>query len=411
MAAPSACAEPNAVCEADAVATLEPFRGLRYDPAIVPLGQVIAPPYDVIGSAERLRLANRHPANSVLVELPEPDLQGRVDKYQQAAALFASWIDHHVLVTDPAPSLYPYRMTTPDGRSTTGVIGALGIDDDVLPHEETMPKPRSDRLDLLRATKANLSPIWGLSLTRGLTATFEPKGRPVADAFDDGGVRHQLWVVDDPGTVATVAAAVAESPVVVADGHHRYETAGHYRRQVREANGDRPGAPDSIMALVVELSDEQLTVGPIHRTIGRLPDGTDLRAMFERWFDVVHAGPASERVVGALGESRSFALVTATDAWLLNPHVEAYEATGSDLDASLVALALDGLEEQTAHRHTWPEAYAAVRDGEADAAVLLRAATVEQIAEWAAARRRMPPKTTFFSPKPATGMVFRRLDG
>jgi ABC-type amino acid transport substrate-binding protein len=166
------------------------------------------------------------------------------------------------------------------------------------------------------------------------------------------------------------------------------------------------------MALVVELSEEQLTVGAIHRTLSGLPEGTDLRAAFGRWFDMVHAGSATERVVGALGGSGALALITTTDAWLLNPKPEASEVAGSDLDASLVALALADLPEQSStHSHTWPEALAAVRDGEAQAAVLLRPVTVEQIADWAAARRRMPPKTTYFSPKPATGMVFRVLDG
>ncbi|HVX22864.1 MAG TPA: DUF1015 domain-containing protein [Acidimicrobiales bacterium] len=392
------------------MATLQPFRGLRYDPAVVPLGQVIAPPYDVIGSAERLRLASRHPANSVLVELPEPDLHRGVDRYQRAATLLASWMEHHVVVPDPAPSLYPYRMTTPDGRSTTGVIGALGIGDDVLPHEETLPKPRSDRLDLLRATGANLSPIWGLSPAAGLTATFAPAGPPVVEAYDDAGVRHQLWVVDDPAAVAAVADAVATAPVVVADGHHRYETARAYRREVRAANGDRPGDHDAVMALVVELSEDQLTVGAIHRTLANLPYGTDLVAVFGKWFDMVRAGPATDRVVAALGESRSLALVTPDGAWMLNPKPEAYQAADSDLDSSVVALALARVPEQcSTHQHTWQEAFDTVKAGAAQAAVLLRPVTVEQIAAWASARRRMPPKTTYFVPKPATGMVYRRL--
>lgn len=392
------------------MATIQPFRGVRYDPGTVPLGQVIAPPYDVIGSAERLRLANRHPANSVLVELPEPDLHGGVDRYQRAATLLAAWLEHHVLATDPAPSLYPYRMTTRDGRSTTGIIGALAIDEDVLPHEETMAKPRSDRLDLLRATGANLSPIWGLSLANGLTATFASSRPPAVEAYDDAGVHHQLWVVDDPRTVAEVAEAVATSPVVVADGHHRYETAKTYRREVRSANGDRPGDHDAVMALVVELSEDQLTVGAIHRTLANLPYGTDVVAVFGKWFDLVRAGPGSDRIVAALGESQSLALVTPQGAWMLNPKPEAYEAADSDLDASLVSLALSRVPDQcSTHQHTWQEAYETLKVGTAQAAVFLRPVTVAQIAEWAAARRRMPPKTTFFSPKPATGMVFRRL--
>jgi uncharacterized protein (DUF1015 family) len=391
------------------VPRFEPFQGLRYDPGVVRLDQVIAPPYDVIGSAERTTLAHRSPFNSVRVELPEPDLQRALDRYQVAADLFSSWVEKWILVPDRAPSFYPYRMTSPDGRTSTGVIGALGVgDDDVLPHEQTMPKPRSDRLDLLRATGANLSPIWGLSLTAGLSSLISPKGEPAGDAFDDDGVRHQIWVVDDPLAVEAVRQAVDSSPVVVADGHHRYETARTYRDEVSHGV---PGPYDYVMALVVELADEQLTVGAIHRTLTGLPDGTDLLAAFGRWFDTLHAGQASHRVVGALERTQSLALVTPEGAWLLTPRSDAYEAAGSDLDASLVDLVLADLPaHESTHRHTWEEAFGAVESGEAQAAVLLRPVTVAQIAEWASVRRRMPPKTTYFSPKPRTGMVFRRLE-
>jgi uncharacterized protein (DUF1015 family) len=389
------------------VPRFEPFRGLRYDTGAVRLDQVVAPPYDVVSPAQRSTLAHRSPYNAIRVELPEADLQRGLDRYQVAADLLEGWTARGVLVADPAPALYPYRMTSPDGRTSTGVIGALEVGaDDVLPHEQTMPKPRSDRLDLLRATGANLSPIWGLSLAAGLSATFAPSRSPAGDAFDDDGVRHQIWVLDDPAAVAEVQRAVAGAPVVVADGHHRYETARAYREEVG------PGPADLVMALVVELTEEQLTVGAIHRTVSGLPPGTDVRAAVGRWFDALHAGPAGERVVSALGRSGSLALVTPEGAWLLTPRPGAGEAAGSDLDSSLVDLVLAELPPHEATpRHSWEEAWSAVEGGEAQAAFLLRPASVAQIAEWAAARRRMPPKTTYFSPKPRTGMVFRRLAG
>jgi uncharacterized protein (DUF1015 family) len=306
-------------------------------------------------------------------------------------------------------------MTTPDGQTSTGVIGALGLalpgqESDILPHEETMPKPKSDRLDLLRATRTNLSPIWGLSLTSGLTALFDPTDPPAADGYDDDGVRHQLWVLDDPAAVRRVTEAVSSSPVVIADGHHRYETALAYQRERRAANGDRAGDHDLVMALVVELSPDQLLVGAIHRTVSGLPEGFDVAEGLSKWFDVVRAGPADERTVEALGEARSLSLITATDAYLLTPHDDAAETAGSDLDSAMVALALRDLpEHQAVHVHSYQEAAEAVASGEAQAALLLRPVTVEQINEWAGLRRRMPPKTTYFWPKPRTGMVFRTL--
>ena len=405
------------VCQSGAVPRFEPFRGLRYSPAVAPIGQVMAPPYDVISSVQRVHLASRHPANSVLVELPEPDLQGGRDRYRVAADLLSRWRGDGTLRADAEPCLYPYRMTDVSGRSTTGVIGALalpepGHEGDILPHEQTLPKPKSDRLDLLRATRANLSPIWGLSMTRGLTATFDPTDdEPSADAYDDDGVRHQLWVLDDRDTQAAIAEAVAASPVVIADGHHRYETARTYQAECRAQNQNTAGPHDLVLALIVELAEEQLTVGAIHRTISGLPADFDLVEACAAWFDVVRAGAADERTLGALADSRSLALVSGGNAYLLLPLEVTYEAAGNDLDSSLIAVLLSHLPaHESTHRHSVAEAMAALAEGEAQAAFLLRPVTVSQIEGWAEKRRQMPPKTTYFSPKPRTGMVFRALD-
>jgi len=308
-------------------------------------------------------------------------------------------------------------MTDTAGRTSTGVIGALGLalpgrETDILPHEQTMPKAKSDRLDLLRATRANLSPIWGLSMTEGLTATFDPSDdEPVADAYDDDGVRHQLWVLDDADSITAVTEAVDTSPVVIADGHHRYETARTYQAECRAANGDTPGPHDLVMALITELADDQLTVGAIHRTISGLPEDFDLIEAFSAWFDVVRAGTADERTLAALADSNSLVLIAGRSAHLLLPHDETYAAAGNDLDSSLVAVVLSQLPpHDLAYRHSVREATGALRDGTAQAAILLRPVTVAQISEWAGERRRMSPKTTYFSPKPRTGMVFRSLD-
>jgi uncharacterized protein (DUF1015 family) len=396
---------------------MEPFRGLRYGPAVASIGQLIAPPYDVISSAERVHLASRHPANAVLVELPEADLQGGRDRYRVASDLFTRWQAEGTLRPDPAPCLYPYRMTDVSGRASTGVIGALrladpGRESDILPHEQTLPKPKSDRLDLLRATRANLSPIWGLSLRRGLTATFDPSDdEPDADAYDDDGVRHQLWVLSDRDAIGAITAAVAEAPVVIADGHHRYQTALAYQAECRAANGNMPGPHDLVLAFIVELTEDQLTVGAIHRTVSGLPPDFDLVAACSAWFDVVRAGTADDRTLGALANAHSLALISGGDAYLLLPRAEAYESADSDLDSSLIAQVLSQLPpHESTHRHSLGEVMAALGDGEAQAAFLLRPVTVGQIEEWAEKRRQMPPKTTYFSPKPRTGMVFRSLD-
>jgi uncharacterized protein (DUF1015 family) len=390
-----------------------PFAGLRYDPS-VPLDKVIAPPYDVVGPDERAELAARHRANAIHVELPAPDARAGLDKYGAAARNFANWREEGLLVPDPWAAFYAYRMTVPGGGSTTGVIGALQCEPpggDILPHEQTIPKDKSDRLDLLRACHANLSPIWGLSLAPGLAAASEPHGPPRAEAVDDDGVTHALWVLDAPGVMEEVMRAVEAAPVVIADGHHRYETALAYQAERRAATGGAPGDYDLVMAFVVELAEGQLSVGPIHRTISGVPPDVDLAALFGRWFDTVHAGPTGEQLVEAVAESGALALVTEHDVWLLTPREQTYAEAGSDLDSSLVALAFDALPDATVtYVHDWRSAVSAVTAGGVQAALLLRPVTVDQISDWAHSRQRMPPKSTYFYPKPRTGMVYRTVE-
>ena len=258
---------------------------------------------------------------------------------------------------------------------------------DVLPHEQTLPKPRSDRLDLLRATRANLSPIWGLSLAAGPHghASTRPGRRPATPTTTTGSAT-ELWVVDDPACVEAVGAGGG----VGARWWWPTGTTATRRPAPTSARCARPtattGAHDLVMALVVELAEDQLTVGPIHRDVAGLPAGTDLPAAFGRWFDVVRAGAghrAGRRGARRLRLARPGARRRAPGC--SRPRPEAYEAAGSDLDSSLVDLALAELpphEPRTGTR--WQEALVGrASSGEAQAAVLLRPVTVAQIAEWA----------------------------
>ena len=200
-------------------------------------------------------------------------------------------------------------------------------------------------------------------MATGVTATFDPTDDdPVGDVYDDDGVRHQLWVLSDADTVAAVQAALSSAPVVLADGHHRYETARAYQAECRQANGGVAGPHDLVMALVVELSEDQLTVGAIHRTISGLPDGFDLVGALAQWFDVVRAGAADARTLGALSDSRSLTLVTGGQAYLLQAHAEVQEQEGNDLDSNLIASVLGELPpHEVMHRHSVGEAMEALR--------------------------------------------------
>lgn len=374
---------------------------------------MIAPPYDVINAELRLSLAERDPHNAVRIDLPsEADGDGR---YALADAHLKAWQAEGVLVTDERPSFTIYRMTATDDagieRRTTGVIGALELSPpgtDILPHERTTKKAKSDRLDLLRSCRANLSAIWGLSLAKGLTDLLPVDAPPLADLVDEDGVRHTIWKVDDAAACAAISAAVAEQPIVVADGHHRYETSLAYKAEREAADGDA-GQAGSTMTYVVELVEEELSVHAIHRLIADLPDGTDLIQAFAPWFEDAGPPAATQPITTTMADLGCLALVLPNRDVLLRPRPEALSET-RDLDTSRLDVALELLPpHRLSFQHGVDNVRAAVASGQAQAGVLLRPATVAQIEATAHGGERMPPKTTFFHPKPKTGLVFRSL--
>jgi uncharacterized protein (DUF1015 family) len=402
------------------VPRFEPFAGLRYRPDRVRLDDVVAPPYDVIAPEEQTALEARSDYNAVRVELPR-DVGGR-SRYDVARDLLQSWQHEGILATDPAPAFYAHRMTFADEsgqrRQSVGVIGALGLaapGTDILPHEHTTPKAKSDRLQLLTATATNLSPIWGLSPAPGLSALIESVPGPAdgaPQATDPDGVVHELWPITDPTSISAISAAVASGPIVIADGHHRFETALTYQGQRRE-NGRGGSEPfDFVMALVVELSDDQLAVRAIHRLLSGLPEGFELRGALEASFAISPTDPVDATIGERMTSSGSLALVTPEGTWLLKPRPELVAAAAQDLDSSRLDVALAQLPtHQLTYQHGWDLAAAAVDKGEAQAAVLVRPASVDKIAATGRGGQRMPPKTTFFWPKPRTGLVFRSVAG
>jgi uncharacterized protein (DUF1015 family) len=400
------------------VARFEPFRGLRYDPRL-PLDLVVSPPYDVIDPQGRARLAARHPANAVHVELPDPaDGEAR---YHRAAARFASWMADGTLRSEPTPCYYVYAMRPPAHAPVLGVIGALGLEPfgtGVLPHERTIARDRSDRLCLLAATRANLSPIWVLSLAESLEALLAPPGCPPdATATDDEGVLHELWAVSDPEVLRELEAAVAQAPVVVADGHHRYETALDYAERCRQA-GPLRGDFDAIMAFLQPLRGGTAAIRPIHRTVVH-PDGVPaLHAALTRAFELVRVSLERSELRRRLDEGEGPWLVTEDAAWRLVPWPEAQpvvqgpQAEPPDTpDAVAIADALEGLTGlETSYVDDAAAALEAVAADKADAALLVRPVAARTIERYARAGLRFPPKTTYFWPKPRAGMVYRRLE-
>jgi len=399
------------------VPRFEPFAGVRYRDDL-DLAKVASPPFDVVSSAEREELGARSPFNAVHIDLPRdtPD----TDRYHAAAHLLHDWIDRGVLVRDDEPCFYVYRMGFRDesghAHQTAGVIGALELVDagkgDVLPHEQTTPKDRTDRLSLIRACHANLSPVWGLSLTSGLSGLFDLSRPPDARFTDDAGVHHRLYRVTEAGVASAIADAVESSPVMIADGHHRYSVSRDYRDECRAARGGAAGPYDLAMAFVVELVAEQLHVQPIHRLLSGPITAGDVGSALGGYFDAFDAGPldGAATITTRMQDAGALALVTPKGFTLLRPREGALDGV-PELDTARLdaALAASGRSYELAFLHGVDNIVGAVRAGHSPAGVLLRPATVAQIAATAQARALMPPKTTFFAPKPKTGVVFRLL--
>ena len=397
------------------MARFEAFRGTTYVADRVVADDVIAPPYDIVNPAERSELAARSPYNAIHVELPAEG-EG-LDPYEHAASLFSRWHAEGAVTVAEEAGYYMYRMTFADEdgatRTTTGAFGALGLDPDqrgdVLPHEQTIPKDKRDRLSLLRAARTNFSPIWGLSIAEGFSevcaAAVAAAPREPWRATDGDGVVHECWTVTEPAAISRISAVVAGAPVLIADGHHRYETACTYY-----AENPASAGTGAVLAFVVELAETQLSVRAIHRLLNGL-DPKVLPSLLERYFDPV-PGPADPIALrDAMAAEGALGLITPEGSWLLRMKPALIEAATEDLDSSRLAYALTdlGITDVT-YQHGAVLARDAVASGAAAAAVLLRPVTMRQIAATARGGFRMPPKSTFFHPKPRTGMVFRELE-
>jgi uncharacterized protein (DUF1015 family) len=396
------------------VPRFEPFRALRYSPD-ESLDLVAAPPYDVISDRDvkNLLRLNRH--NVVAIDVPS-ESDGD-ERYQQAARRMNEWIREGVLQLDPAPSLTLYRMQFVDEslapRETVGVIGALEVVDEgaggVLPHEQTTPKAKTDRLDLTRATEANLSPVWGLSLSSGLTDLLAAPGQSVGQCVDENGVTHIVERVTDPGRISAISAAIGADAVVIADGHHRYAISRTYRNERRAATGRSDLGCELTLAYVGELVEAQLSVAAIHRLINGVPDWALLQS-FSPLFEMAPAGivgPAHAREVverGALCFVHSDGHGT-----YMTPRPESFAGV-RDLDSARLEHALSSVAEfELSYQHGVNNVLAALAAGNASAGVLLRPVSVAEIRRTADEGLLMPPKSTFFTPKLRTGLVIRPL--
>jgi uncharacterized protein (DUF1015 family) len=423
------------------MADVQPFKALHYDLAKVgSLDAVVAPPYDVIDAAGRAALLERSPYNAVAIDLPkafdpaDPLYAPESDPYANARATMDAWRAEGVLVDDAEPAIWALTQdyTAPDGtkHSRHGILVRVRVEDyetgTVRPHERTHPGPLEDRLLLTRASLHNLSPIFSLS-----TADAWPlveaavQGEPWGEATDEDGTVNRVWRVGDPAILAAVSERLAGAQLLIADGHHRYETARAYRDEV---GGEGP-QNYTLMALT-GLDDPGLTVFPTHRLLSGLAEdperqqrlGKGLRELFDvTEVDRSAIDPVGEEGVGVFGLYDSFHKqayrlrlkdVAEVDRRLAGKP-EAYRRLDSAILETLVLKGLAGMDDHDIdarrgleYAKSVEDALAMVDGGGYDVAFIQRPVPVEQVRAIADTDENMPPKSTYFFPKVITGIVF-----
>lgn len=414
---------------------VQPLRAFHYNLAKTGgLQDVISPPYDVIDEQQRAALAARSPYNVVAIDLPQGD-----DPYQHAAGLLATWRAERVIVQDDTPALWALTQdyTGPDGRrrTRTGILARVRIEDygpgRIRPHERTHPGPKEDRLRLTRATKANLSPIFSLfsdpdQRIRAVLAAQLTAKEAWASATDKDGTEIRLWRSEDEATTATVHAALTQTELLIADGHHRYETARTYAREI---GGDGPH--NYVLMCLVALEDPGLTVFPTHRLVRGLTQTqqADLAATLRDDFDCTQLADR-DQLVPEPGDGIRFGYIDAhsrrpfmltlksqqiADA-ALPGHAEPYRRLDAAvLEALILKDTLHLSDEDIDHLNglgyarDLPDTIALIDDHEYDAAFVLAPTPMARIQRAAASGETMPPKSTFFYPKVPTGLVFNPL--
>ena len=412
------------------MADVQPLHSLRYDlRSVGSLDAVAAPPYDVIDAAMRAELVSKSPFNVVEIDLPQGNGD---DPYLHACTTFEAWRQQGVIVKEREPAIWPIEQDFTDPYGERHVRGAflcrVRVEDygegRIRPHERTQPGPKEDRLRLTRATRTNLSPIF--SLYAGDPVDVPTEGEPFGE-YREGDTTTRVWRNADPHVIASVQAALADTELLIADGHHRYETARVYAEEVGGEGEHRY----TLMALCA-MSDPGLTVLPTHRLVTGISDRRRevLRETIERDFEVrpVERDELEPRGGGdriELGyydtHHRRPLRLTLRDPSIadrvLADRPEPYRRLDTALLEEIVLCEALGLSEEDIARQNGvtyakraDHAIEAVESGAAEAAFFMSATPVELVQEVAAAGESMPPKSTFFYPKIPTGLVFNPLE-
>ncbi|MBZ5687685.1 MAG: DUF1015 domain-containing protein [Acidobacteriia bacterium] len=436
------------------MADIRPFRALRYNQQKVTAAQVVTQPYDKITTAMQESYYSASPFNLVRIILGrrKPDDNKTDSVYTRAAAFGRQWREQGILQQDSAPSIYSYSQTfaAPSGKNfeRRGFI-ALGRVEDysakvVFRHEQTLAKPKADRLDLLRATRAHYEQLFLLYEDSGeIDSLLVTSDRPTIDATDEYGVAHRVWQISDPVVITSVQSKMRDQKLVIADGHHRYETALNYRDECRAAAStpNRDAPYEFVMMTFVNLHDPGLLILPTHRVVHSLPSfsADEFEKVSREYFDVEDVDSAIDaaKATGLLQErgrdGTALLAVTANRAFVLHSLKPAAARFFSGLSPRQQSLdvvqlhkcLLEGVlrlseesirnQQNLSYVREAAEAIAAVRGkapgkDAANVTFLMNPCPVHKMREVALAGEVMPQKSTDFYPKLLSGLTAYALD-
>lgn len=444
------------------MADILPFKGILYNPdKIKDLSRVVTPPYDVITPDEQEKFHNRDEYNMVKLDLGkefQDDTESN-NRYTRAAGYLSGWLSTGVLIEDHVPSIYFYELTypVPDGPRMVmrGFIALCRLEDfgsgKIVPHEYTLSKPKSDRLNLIRACRANFSLIFSLysSASSNINnSIMESVGSaaPGINVLDDHKIRHKLWPVADPAVIDLVKREMKDHTVYIADGHHRYEASLNYRNEIREKGGSsETEAPyDYVMMYFANMDEPGLTVLPTHRLLYNLPP-TRLEGILvdrlsthfilrhfyfssggepvarQQLLDAMKRAISGEHLIGMYihGDNR-YTLLALKDEAVLQDRPSDKPLEWRRLDVAILqSLILEdilGLSEESLKRQEnlsyvkdIEDTLQKVHTGEYQIAFLLNPTKIEEIKEVTSTGERMPQKSTYFYPKFLTGLVMYKF--
>lgn len=426
------------------MAEIKPFRGVRFNTQKAgTMEELICLPYDVISEQQRREYIDKNSYNIVRLELPVAE-NGILDPYEAAAQLLESWIADGIMARDEKPSLYIYdEEYTLHGetKSIRGIVSLVKLEDYesgiILPHEQTLSKPKADRMNLIKATRSNMSAIYSLYSDNGRKTSLKletlTNRKPDVEAADGKNI-HRLWIVDDELEIAAICRDFEKRNLYIADGHHRYETYLNYRNICR-ANGEPEGSDcDYAMMLLVNMDDNQFSLFPTHRLIKNVENFnvSDLIKALEADFRIdEHHGTTS--IKPTLNEyynsgRKAIAMYVGNedDTWYLLKLRSSCDAMNElmpncsnalrNLDIStLHALVLDRVmhcdnEDCIDYTRSFTQAVNSVKSGDYKCCFILNPTRMSQIKEIIESGEKMPQKSTYFYPKPTTGMVINVCD-